>query len=94
MRKPRSVLVFLLLLVFGMCLAVPAEDAPETSYNESETLPYESRPVFSIVKPQASAQIAKAELSGGLRSIFSTVPCKHFQCVAVSLTILERSFRC
>ncbi len=93
MKKPRSALVLLLLLVFGVSLAVP-EDVPETAYDESETLPCEGSPVFSIVRPQASARIAKAELSGSLPSIFSTKPGKRFHCVAVSLTILRHSLRC
>ena len=41
MRKPRSALVFFVLLIFSLALAVPAEDAPETTYDESESLPYE-----------------------------------------------------
>ncbi len=52
MRKPRSVLVLLLLLVFGVFVVVPAEDIPETLHDESETLPYESTPLFTIALPQ------------------------------------------
>lgn len=61
MRKPRSVLIFLLLLGFGLSLAVPAEDVPETPYDESETLPYERTPLFSITVTQPSDRTAKAE---------------------------------
>jgi hypothetical protein len=45
--------ILLVLMSFGLSLAVPAEDVPETSYDESEALPYESTPVFSIVVARA-----------------------------------------
>jgi hypothetical protein len=95
MRRPWSVLILFVLLGFGVSLALPAEDAFETAYDESETLPYEGSRVFSMVRPQASAAIAKAELSGALRSIFSTKGYKlQFHCVPVSLAILKYSLRC
>lgn len=56
MRKPRSALVLLLLLGFGVSLIVPAEDVPETAYDESETLPCESTPLFSSGALQAVAR--------------------------------------
>jgi hypothetical protein len=49
MRRPRSILVLCVVLAFGTSLAVPAEDVPETAYDESEALPYEGAPLFSIV---------------------------------------------
>jgi hypothetical protein len=55
MRKPRFALLLLLLLVSGVSLAVPAEDVPETPYDESVTLPCESTPLFSIVAQKAVA---------------------------------------
>lgn len=62
MRRPCSILVLFVFLGFGVSLAVPAEDVPETSYDESEAVPYESTPVFSTVAPQASTQIAQSTL--------------------------------
>ena len=59
MRKPRFALVFFVLLVFGVSLAVPAEDLPETAYDESEGLPYASTPLFSDVISQAAAPKAQ-----------------------------------
>ena len=55
MRTSRFAVV-LLLLCFGLSLAVPADDVPETGYNESEALPYEGTPVFSIAVPLAAAR--------------------------------------
>ena len=66
-REPRSVLVILFILCFGVSVAVPAEDVPETAYDESETLPYEGTPQFLFLAPQASARMAKAELSCGVQ---------------------------
>jgi len=47
MRHPRSVLAFLLLLGLSVFLVVPAEDLPETAYDESESMPYEMTPLLS-----------------------------------------------
>jgi hypothetical protein len=105
MRRPCSILVLFVLLGFGVSLAVPAEDVPETAYDESEALPYEGTPLYSIVLPQASARIAKAkaELSCGslLRFNCWTKRCKgrrenngRSPCVPNSLTILNHSLRC
>ena len=49
MRKPRSALILFVLLVLSLSFAVPAEDALETTYDESETQPYEAIPLFSIL---------------------------------------------
>ena len=60
MRRPCSILVFCLLLSFSVSLVVPAEDVPETAYDESESLPYEGTPLFSIVVPLAAARTTQA----------------------------------
>lgn len=45
MRKMGSTLfVFFVLVTFGLSLAFPAEDSAETTYDESETLPFQSSP--------------------------------------------------
>jgi hypothetical protein len=49
MRRPCFILILFVLLGFGLSLPVPAEDVPETAYDESEPLPYESTPPVSIV---------------------------------------------
>jgi len=102
MRKPRCILVILLLSVFGVSLAVPAEDLPETAYDESETLPYEGTPQFLIVAPQASARMAKAELSFGFLASLGRLNKRSCQAenttgllvASDSLTIRNHSFRC
>jgi len=60
MRRPCSILVLFVLLTFGVSLAVPAEDVPETAYDESEALPYEGTPVFSSVVPLGAARTTQA----------------------------------
>ena len=72
MRKPRFALLFFVLLVFGLSLAVPAEDLPETAYDESEGLPYASTPLFSDVISQAAApkaQDVRSAVELGSRSL-------------------------
>ena len=64
MRKPRSALILLVLLVLSLTLAVPAEDVLETTYDESETQPYEDVPLFSILLPPAAGGMTQAVLDG------------------------------
>jgi hypothetical protein len=64
MRKPRSALILFMLLVLSLSLAVPAEDVLETTYDESETQPYEDVPLFSILLPLAAGGMTQAVLSG------------------------------
>ena len=64
MRRPCSILVLCVLLGFGVSLAVSAEDVLETAYDESEGLPYEGTPLFSIVvSPAAAPTVDQAPLS-------------------------------
>jgi hypothetical protein len=56
MRRPGVVLILFVLLGFGVILLVPAEDLTETAYDESEALPYEGTPLFSIVVPLVAAR--------------------------------------
>jgi hypothetical protein len=60
MRRRCSILVLCARLGFGVCLVVPAEDVPETAYDESEGLPYEGTPLFSIVVPLVAAHSTQA----------------------------------
>jgi hypothetical protein len=100
MRKPRCVLILLVLLGLCLCPVVPAEDVPETAYDESEALPYETTPLYLIGVPQASARAAKAELSGDfLNSLTKHGKCRRendarSRCVPDSLTIINHSLRC
>lgn len=61
-RKLRSAFVLLVAIVLGLSFAVLQEDVPETAFDESEGLPYESTPLFSILVPQAASE-AQAVLS-------------------------------
>ena len=55
MRKPRSALLFFVLLVLGLSLMVPVEDLPETAYDESENLPFAAASLILDVVPQPSS---------------------------------------
>lgn len=52
-------IIFGLILILGLSVAVPAEDVPETAFDESESPPYEGTPVFAIVVPQVAARAAR-----------------------------------
>jgi hypothetical protein len=58
MRVVRFALVLLAAFAISLSLALPAEDVPETPYDESESMPYESTPSVSIM-PQESALAPK-----------------------------------
>lgn len=47
-------LVLLAAFSLSLSFAVPVEDVPETAYDESEAVPYESTPLFSTELRQAS----------------------------------------
>ena len=103
MRRPCSALILFVLLGFALSLEVPAEDMPETPYDESETLPYEVTPLLSNVAPQASSRPADEELGCGYMLCFNSLTqrCRHTyesrpqsHCVHDSLTMVNRSLRC
>lgn len=47
--KPRFAVVFMMILAVGVSLGLPAEDVLDAVYNESEALPYEVVPLFSVM---------------------------------------------
>ena len=103
MRRPGVVLIFFALLGLGVSLGFPAEDVLDAVYDESEAVPYEGTPLFSIAVPQASARIAMAELSRGSVIPFNSLtrcckPCgendTRLHGVPDSLTIVNHSLRC
>jgi len=62
--KPGFAIVFLMILSMGLSLSFPAEDILDAIYNESEAVPCERTPVFSIDAP-SSARMVRAKFSRG-----------------------------
>jgi len=103
-RKLRSGFVLLLAIILGLSLAAVPEDVPETAFDESETPPYESTPLFSIVVPQVAAQAPEDGLTCVSAPHFSpwTELCGcHLQYERAAahpesdpLTVLDCSLRC
>lgn len=60
--QPRFAVVLLMILTLGVSLGLPAEDVLDSVYDESEPLPCEGTPLFSIVLSPA-ARITPAHLS-------------------------------
>lgn len=97
-------IIFLVSLTVGLSPAVPIEDLSETAFDESETLPYESTPLFSSVALQARARTPQPMLKPGspfhLGSL--TRRCERraehrawsAHPISDSLTILDHSLRC
>jgi len=61
--KSRFALVFLMLLTVGVSLGFPAEDVLDAVYDESESVPYEVTPRFSIAALPSASQTALAKLN-------------------------------
>lgn len=103
MRKPRFALILFELLGFGVFLAVPAEDVPETAYDESQSLPYESTPLFSIML-QESARALQSALTLAFQlhfhptargdEILAEQSVRTQRPVSDFVTILDHSLRC
>ena len=91
-------LVLCLLLGFGASLALPAEDVPETAYDESEGLPFEGTPPFSIVVSSVAVRITQEKecpfyLKPDVHSLFAPArvhdtDANRFAEVRVSLALL------
>jgi hypothetical protein len=54
--KPRLAVVLLMILTLGIALGLPAEDVLDATYDESEALPCNGTPLFSIVMPPLAAR--------------------------------------
>ena len=99
MRTLWSVLVLCVLLGFGVSLAVPAEDVPETAYDESEGLPYEGTPLFSIVVPLLVARTNQAVPSSlhprlGAPSLFAPAPVLDTDALRLTDTRISLALLC
>jgi|SRR5580692_8354624 hypothetical protein len=58
MRRIHATVVLTVLLAFGLSVAIPMEDLPETSYDESEPAPYEVARQIPALKLMQSARFA------------------------------------
>ncbi len=103
MRKPCSILLLCVLLCFGVSVVVPAEDVPETAYDESDALPYENTAVIAIAVPKA---VVPGSTVSGIVPLLLPVSLRKLGTqrfdhetgrtypICDSLTILDRSLRC
>ena len=92
MRVLRSALVLLATFALSVSFAVSAEDLPETSYDESESLPYEMTPPLSGDLVQESAPTLQVVPKHALgRAGYRGLAAHH---IPDSLIILDHSLRC
>ena len=94
----RFALVLLVAVAIGLSLALPTEDVPETPYDESESMPYESTPSFSIM-PQESALSPKLNSPSQLhceakRKMLAGQPEHESHPTCNSVITLDQTFRC
>ena len=69
----RSALILAVALSLGESLAVPREDAPETAYDESESLPYETTPLFAVVAPRVIVRGPTTQSHAALKGLASLI---------------------
>jgi len=102
MRVLRSALVVLATFALSLSFAVPAEDLPETAYDESESLPYEMTPPLSgdLVQESASSlqvvPIAPRDLFSAPKQALGRVECRELAARHICdwLVILDHTLRC
>ena len=103
MPRSRSVLVLLVALVLSVFFAVPVEDDPETTFDESESLLYVSASVFSMAAPEAMGPAptrgenccpARTGYLKGSAKLRFDRRTEWSGPIRGSLTILDHSFRC
>ncbi len=96
-------LVLLACLVLGLSSALPAEDSPDTAYDESESLPCESTPVFSMAVPETVPQalavwirLSQPGRGSPARPGAQRPERGTFQAysISTSFTIFDRALRC
>jgi len=103
MSKLHGILVVLAALVLSWSFAVPVEDDPETPYDESEALPYESTPLFSVMLQDSARELQSVLISTLLPRVNPTA--RRDEVLAEqwartphptyrSVTILDHSLRC
>ncbi len=99
----RPLLALLVILILNVSFAVPAEDVPETSYDESQSLPFDRIPVVSIgagrvfaSTPAVTAPGSKLILICGEKDEISRLVFRAGlrPLISNSLTTLYQSFRC
>jgi hypothetical protein len=103
MRVLHSLLVLLAAFALSLSFAVPANDVPESPYDESEALPYEAAPLFSIML-QESARALQSVLTLALPIHFDPTARRNETLaeqlartphpICGSVTILDHSLRC
>lgn len=97
MRVLRSALVLLAAFALSLSFAVPVEDVPETSYDESEALPYESTPPFSLMQ-QESTLAPRLEFPRQFheakREMLAESSEREAHPICDSVIILDHSLRC
>ena len=104
MRTPHCAFIALVIVVAALSFAVSAEDVPETDYDESESLPYQSEVVFSLAVPQSVAKTSarRAPRDLQLQVASSRTRCSHpfdqrpgsAYPISYSLTVLDCILRC
>lgn len=98
MKDLSSIFVLLVALFFGVYINVPANDLPETPYDESEVLPFESTPQFAFVILDSGSLKSDRIRHERLPVRGSDVVVKQGERAgcrrSISIAIVDRSLRC
>jgi hypothetical protein len=98
MRVVRFALVLLAAFTLSSSFVIPADDVLETPYDESEALPYETTPSFSIIQ-QESALALRLEFPlqfhrDAKRKMLAEQSERDAHPFCDSVIVLDHSFRC
>ena len=76
MGRRRWLLVLFVAVVLALSFAVPSEDVPETSYDESASLPYTASRVVSsaVPEPVAKASVISNEVPESVAEALAASP--------------------
>jgi len=103
MSKLRFLLVVVAAFAVTLSFAVPAEDIPETPYDESEALPYESTLSFSVILEESAQAQQSVPTFVSLPRVNPTptrdeIPAAQSgptpRPISSSVTILDHALRC
>jgi len=99
----RSALVLLATFALSLSFAVPGEDSPETLYDESEALPYEITPLFSIMQRESAQALQWALTLAFTSPVNPTLQCDEVlaaqsdqtvRSISGSIIFLDHPLRC
>jgi len=74
MKRVHAIVVCAVLLFFGVAFALPGVDSPGTSYDESETQPYDCAPQVSSAMAHVAGPASQIQRNSSLAKASAELP--------------------